>query len=173
MADSLNEPDAAPLAFIDLEASGFGPSSWPVEVGWAFEAGAATSLLIKPHATWTDKYWDGAAQRLHGLSRADLDRDGLDPAIVCRRLNDALAGVRVQSDLLEWDSYWLFRLYSAAGAKQAFALEDFGLLMLPLARGREKALLARAAETAPRRHRAGADALHLQTLYRLAAAPVE
>ena len=87
----------------------------------------------------------------------------------CLRLNAAFAGVKVYSDAPDWDGFWLFRLFSAAGVRQQFPLQDFGRLVRPLAGVREEALLARAARIAPRRHRAKADALHLQTLYRLAA----
>ena len=36
------------LAFLDIEASGFGPGSYPVEVGWTFGDGAGESWLICP-----------------------------------------------------------------------------------------------------------------------------
>jgi hypothetical protein len=47
-------------------------------------------------------------------------------------------------------------------------LKDYGRLMRPLVKGRESSLFAEADRLAPRTHRAAADALHLQTLYRLA-----
>lgn len=160
---------ARTTAFIDLEASGLGARSWPVEIGWAFADGAADSFLVRPDASWTDDAWDSRAESLHGISREALMRDGVDIKDACGRLNAALSGVKVYSDAPDWDGFWLFRLFSASGVRQAFQIQDFGRLVRPLAGVREEALLARAARIAPRRHRARADALHLQALYRLAA----
>lgn len=163
------EPLAAkPLAFIDLEASGLGSKSWPLEVGWAFAAGEPRSFLIRPDDSWTDDAWDADAQRLHGLKRDQLLRDGVPAPEVCRALNAAFDGVRVYSDAPDWDGFWLFRLFAAAGVRQGFTLLDFGRLVRPLLGRGEQAILARAARLAPRRHRAADDARHLQVLYRLA-----
>lgn len=172
MAERLIDTRALPivrrLAFVDIEASGLGSKSWPVEVGWAFEEGAATSILVRPDKSWSDDAWDAGAERLHGLDRARLDAEGLDAREVCAAMNGALVDAEVYSDAPDWDGFWLFRLFSAGGVKQAFALKDFGRLMRPLVDGRESALFQRAARLAPRRHRAADDARHLQTLYRLA-----
>jgi hypothetical protein len=161
--------NARATAFIDLEASGLGARSWPVEIGWAFADGTADSFLVRPDPSWTDDAWDRRAESLHGISREILEREGIDARDACLRLNAALGGVKVFSDAPDWDGFWLFRLFSASGVRQAFQIQDFGRLVRPLAGVREEALLARAARIAPRRHRAKADALHLQTLYRLAA----
>lgn len=172
MAERLIEmplPVARKLAFIDLEASGLGARSWPLEVGWALaESGEPVSLLIKPDNSWSDDAWDANAERLHGLNRMVLERDGKSARDVCNSMNAALAGADVFSDAPDWDGFWLFRLFSAGGVRQAFALKDFGRLLRPLAGARENDLLRRASALAPRRHRAAADALHLRTLYRLA-----
>lgn len=157
-------------AFIDLEASGLGSRSWPVEVGWAFVNGQSDSFLVRPDPSWADDAWDARAEQLHGISRDTLIRDGVDVKDACLRLNAVFAGAKLYSDAPDWDGFWLFRLFSASGVKQTFALQDFGRLVRPLAGVREEALLARAARIAPRRHRAKDDALHLRTLYRLAAA---
>lgn len=162
--------DARPLAFIDLEASGLGATSWPVEVGWAFEKGEAHAMLVRPDAAWLASAWEASAEKLHRLSRADLERDGSQVREVCAAMNAALADCDVYSDSPDWDGFWLFRLFGAAGMKQAFAIHDYGRLVRPLAGVREEALLARAARIAPRRHRAAADAMHLRTLYLLARA---
>lgn len=157
------------MAFIDLEASGLGSRSWPVEVGWAFADGTADSFLVRPDPSWTDDAWDPGAEALHGISRQTLLAEGVGVKDACLRLNAAFAGVKVYSDAPDWDGFWLFRLFSVAGLRQTFAIQDFGRLVRPLAGVREEALLARAARLSPRRHRAKADAIHLQTLHRLAA----
>lgn len=172
MAERLLEmplPVARKLAFIDLEASGLGAKSWPLEVGWAFASGGAPdAILIQPDDLWPDDAWDVAAERLHGLDRDRLVREGKRARDVCHLMNEALFDADVYSDAPDWDQFWLFRLFSAGGVRQVFALKDFGRLIRPLVGGREVDLLKRAASLAPRRHRAAADALHLRTLYELA-----
>ncbi len=172
MAERLIEPappaTARKLAFIDLEASGLGSKSWPVEVGWAFEDGAAQSLLIRPHDSWTDEAWDSRAEALHGLTRARLEEEGVETRAACMALNEAFDGAKVYSDAPDWDGFWLFRLFSAAGVRQSFSILDYGRLIRPLLGQGQGALLERAARLAPRRHRAADDARHLQVLYRLA-----
>jgi hypothetical protein len=167
----LNSPDAVAckIAFIDIEASGLGAKSWPVEVGWALLGGGdAVGMLVLPDNSWSDDAWDSAAQRLHGLERALLERKGIAVREICSAMNAALADADVYSDAPDWDGFWLFRLFSAGGVKQAFTLRDYGRLVRPLASGQEQDLLRRAVKLAPRRHRAAADALHLRTLYELA-----
>ncbi len=170
MAERVLDISPAPrkIAFIDLEASGLGAKSWPVEVGWAFAQGDAKGMLIKPDNSWSDDAWDPAAQRLHGLERSQLMHDGMSATAVCKTMNAALRDAEVYSDAPDWDGFWLFRLFSAGGVKQAFSLHDFGRFIRPLAGAREPDLHQRAARIAPRRHRAAADALFLRTLYGLA-----
>jgi hypothetical protein len=159
----------AQLAFIDLEASGLGPRSWPIEVGWAFEDGSGGSLLISPAPEWPIDAWDPAAERLHGITPKMLSDLGLTAGAACDRLAAALAGCDVYSDAPDWDGFWLMRLFEAAGRKPAIRLGEFSRLMPVLSADARRALLAKADRLAPRRHRAAEDALHLVTLYRLAA----
>ena len=56
---------------IDLEASGFGRGSYPIEVGFALENREIYSFLIKPEADWT--HWSEEAEEIHGISREQLD----------------------------------------------------------------------------------------------------
>ncbi len=157
-------------AFIDFEASGLGFQSWPIEVGWALPDGAAQSALIRPVDHWPDSGWDPAAEALHGISRQSLEQDdfALPVEVVCKRLTAALSAYEVFSDAPDWDGFWLGRLYAAIDEKPPFKLLDFSLLMPPLDADPREELFVRADALAPRQHRAGADALHLQTLYRLA-----
>lgn len=159
---------APPIAFLDFEASGLGAGSWPVEIGWAFESGACESHLIKPVSDWPMSAWDPKAEKMHGIPYERLLAQGEDINSVCKRLNATLGNALIYSDAPDWDSYWLYRLFGASPLKPAFRLRDYGRLMRPLVAGRESALFAEADRLAPRTHRAAADALHLQTLYRLA-----
>lgn len=164
----MNESDFKKAAFIDLEASGLGDKSWPIEVGWGFVEGNPRAMLIRPHETWRRSEWDPDAEALHGISVAELERDGAEPRDVCRILNTALGGSTVYSDALDWDGFWLYRLYSVGRAKPAFALKDFAEVIRPLPSEIIATLVARADAEAPRRHRAGSDVAHMQALYRMA-----
>ena len=155
-------------AFIDFEASGLNARSWPIEAGWAFEDGEPASVLISPAANWPMDAWETTAETLHGLDVSTLKKDGVSAAAACSALNEALGDFEVFSDAPEWDAFWLYRLFDAAKLKPAFSIRSFGELISPMIVGREDAVLAAAAVEAPRRHRAAADARHLQTLHRLA-----
>lgn len=159
---------ARKIAFIDLEASGLGSKSWPVEVAWTFTEGPPAAFLIRPDEAWPDEAWEEGAEALHGISRDDLRRDGVSIREVCTALNQALAEAEVFSDAPDWDGFWLIRLFTAGGVRQEFSIHDYAKLVSPIIADQGKEILARAAHLAPRRHRAGADVTHLQTLYRLA-----
>jgi hypothetical protein len=158
------------IAFIDLEASGLGTASWPIEVGWCFTTGRPDAILIKPDEDWAEEAWDPAAEILHGISRKKLARSGKSPGEVCARVNQALAGARVYSDAPDWDGFWLYRLFSAVKMRQAFKLLDFADLfdlVSPEAFAQAK---EQAQAKAPHRHRARDDVLHMRLLYEFAGA---
>lgn len=157
------------LAFIDFEASGLGARSWPIEVGWAFEDGAGESFLVSPAPDWSMEFWDPKAERLHGISALMLSDLGVSAAAACDRIGAALGPCAVYSDAPDWDGFWLMRLYDAAGQRPPIRLRDFRQLMPDLTAEARAAFLQRADRLAPRRHRAAEDALHLATLYKLAA----
>lgn len=159
------------LAFIDFEASGLGPKTWPIEVGWAGEDGAGESFLINPAPDWSMEYWDPRAEKLHCITPRMLSDLGVNVAAACDRLAAGLAGKTVYSDAPDWDGFWLMRLFDAGGRKCPIRLKDFTRLMPALDDEEKRQLIARADGLAPRRHRAAEDALHLFTLYRLAMRP--
>ena len=162
-------PATSAIAFVDLEASGLNAQSWPIEAGWVHADGAEpVSILIKPAEDWKETGWDRQAAGLHGISREQLQREGVDLVTACRRLNAVFAGCTVYSDAPDWDSFWLYRLFTSARMRQSFQLSNFADFVRPLMVGREDAILDEAEKLAPRRHRAGADARHLQTIYQLA-----
>jgi len=158
------------VAFIDFEASGLSPKSWPVEIGWAFADGDPVAHLIRPDESWPVAAWDPAAETLHGLSQKILHKKGEEPGKICEIANQALAGFDVYSDAPDWDGFWLYRLFNVARVKPAFVLRDFTSVMGEIAVDRQKALFEIAQRSAPRRHRAADDARHLQTLFNLACA---
>lgn len=145
------------IAFLDVEASGPGELTFPVEVGWAFPDGRCEAHLIRPAALWLGLRWDPAAEELHGLSLERLLNEGEDVAAVAWRLNAALAGKRVHSDAPLADQAWLDALFREAGCEQEFVLRGVGELLPGGPLPAEARALADAA--APVRHRAGSDAL--------------
>ena len=70
---------------------------------------------------WT--HWDVAAERIHGLDRARLLREGLPPAEVVRRLEAALEGMIVFSDAPDFDAGWLDALYAVVARQRTFRIE--------------------------------------------------
>lgn len=101
------------LVFMDFEASSLGKRSFPVEVAWVFEDGRSEAHLIRPAPGWQD--WDAGSERIHGLSRAVLERDGAPHDMVARRMIDALTGHDLLASAPSWDGKWLSVLLRAAG----------------------------------------------------------
>lgn len=152
---------------IDIEASGFGRGSYPIEVGYVLPDGRCYCTLIRPEPGW--EHWDGAAERLHGISR-DLLRDhGRAAADVSRHLNEALAGQTVYTDGWNNDYTWLAVLFDAANLQPSFRLENLRQLLDEDEAGRWHDTKRNVESTqACHRHRASSDARVLQcTLLRV------
>jgi hypothetical protein len=124
--------------------------------------------LIKPSAEWRVDAWDRAAENLHGIPFAVLDERGVEPAAVCDVLSEALRSAHVYSDAPDWDAFWMMRLYEAAGRRADIEIRDLGLALPRLSAAAQSAIADEAERIAPRTHRAGCDAQHLQALFRLA-----
>jgi hypothetical protein len=159
--------DAALPAFLDVEASGFGRDSYPVEVGFVLPDGRSHCTLIRPEPQWT--HWDPQAEQMHHISRSSALRHGKEPAAVARMLNDELHGRTVYSDGWLNDYTWLGVLFEAANMVPAFKLESLRrLLSEDEADHWHEVKLAVGSELHLQRHRASADARLLQlTLHRL------
>lgn len=156
------------IAFVDVEASGLGPHSWPIEVGWGFTGSDPRAILIKPADNWSMNAWEKPAEKLHGISPIQLVTEGKKPIEAALVLNAALGGATVYSDAPDYDSFWLFRLYDAAGIKPNYRLHDLGDLLRPIWTREPKELVDLAMTTAPHIHRAAADVRHLQQMYSIA-----
>ncbi|WP_027857661.1 3'-5' exonuclease [Marinobacterium jannaschii] len=110
------------FVYIDLEASGLGPDSYPIEVAWKDSAdGSSDNFLIDPARVEGWDYWDEFAEELHGIAPEDLAGQ-LCARESARRLNRSLLGRKVISDALEFDSFWMRRLFAAAEMKPSFDL---------------------------------------------------
>jgi DNA polymerase III epsilon subunit-like protein len=102
------------LLAIDVEASGLGPQSYPIEIGWcALDGSRRGSVLIRPEFDWGAAAWDEMAEALHGITRAMLRRDGVPARDACRLFRDAADGCDLASDGNQDDQAWLNRLFEA------------------------------------------------------------
>ncbi len=112
---------STPPAFLDIEASGFGRDSYPIEIGFVLSDGEAWCSLVRPEPGWT--HWDPAAQALHGITRELALRHGRPVVDVASELNRRLRGQTVYSDGWAHDYAWLALLFEAAGRTPAFRLD--------------------------------------------------
>lgn len=152
---------------IDVEASGFGVGSYPIEVGVVMGDGRTHCRLIRPEPDW--RHWEPAAEAVHCLDRQTLERVGRPAEEVAHWLNGLLHGRVVYSDAWGQDYAWLSRLYDAAQSQPTFRLEALaGLLAdaeMSIWHSAREAVESRLGE---RRHRASNDARVLQqTLQRV------
>lgn len=146
---------------LDIEASGFGRRSYPIEVGYALPDGRANCMLVRPVEGWT--HWDTTAERVHGITRRTLAEHGRAPLEVARALNRDLAGLTVYCDGWAHDYPWLAALFEEAGLSPTFRLDTVNVLfdearLAQLDQARRTAL----AELGLQRHRASNDARALQ-----------
>ncbi len=146
---------------LDIEASGFGRRSYPIEVGYVLPDGRSVCMLVQPAPEWT--HWDDEAERVHGIGRETLLAHGHDVREVAQRLNSDLRGLTVYCDGWAHDYTWLAGLFEAAGMRAAFRLESVSALLDEahlerLDAARQQAL----ARMGLNRHRASNDARALQ-----------
>ena len=112
---------------IDIEASGFGINSYPIEVGVITSDGRRFCRLIKPLHNWT--HWDEQAEQLHGIAKDDLQRHGVDARRVCLQLNAFLQNTTAYSDGWTVDSSWIRRLFDEAGVLMSFRVSPLELIL--------------------------------------------
>lgn len=153
----------API-IIDVEASGFGAGSYPIEIGFILPDGTTSCFLIKPLDDWT--HWDTSAEQIHGIQRESLGKLGRTVTEVAQLLNDQLAGCIVYSDGWSNDLSWLALLFECSGIPQRFRLESLRAIL-------DEQQIERWHETKEQvqlelnlnRHRASADARILQLTF--------
>jgi hypothetical protein len=180
------------LVFLDIEASGLDERSYPIEIGWVDEDGDGDSVLVQPLFHWT--YWSRKSESVHHLTREFLASHGAPVAASASRVADAVRGNIVVVDEPEWDGHWLRMLLAEAGLDPQYELRGLSQLMTTALAGLEDVLQSpggdgeadqraelaslkksiaqdardHAVRTAPRCHRAKADALHAWTMWRRA-----
>ncbi|WP_339231364.1 hypothetical protein MHH62_16285 [Pseudomonas sp. FSL L8-0168] len=141
-----------PSFFIDFEASGIAPDSYPIEVAVVSNE-TWFSSLIKPASYWT--HWSFDAQDMHGLTQDHLLQEGDAPPTVAERMNQLFSGQVLCSDSPQ-DVFWLDVLYEAADLMPTFELKPLEVLV-----GREAACDIYRLLPTTRRHRALHDATAL------------
>ncbi len=154
-------------AVLDVEASGFGRNSYPIEVGFVLPDGHAYCTLVRPEPQWT--HWDEKAEQLHHIPRAIIEQRGMAATEVARKLNQDLRGQTVYSDGWANDYSWIGALFDAADMTPSFKLENLRVLLNEEEADRWHVVKQQISnERGAQRHRASSDARLLQlTLQRL------
>lgn len=149
---------------IDIEASGFGAMSYPIEVGVALADGQRHSMLICPLEDWT--HWEDSAESLHQISRDTLLAHGQSVHEVTGFLNTLLDGQSTYSDGWVVDRPWMTRLFHAARVPMQFTLSPIEQVMTePQIERWDTVKLQVIDESAATRHRASFDAWIIQQTY--------
>lgn len=163
--------------FLDIEASGLGSDSYPVEVGWGdTETNAVEAHLINPVEVpeW-DAPMDPVARDMHGLTRDFLRSHGEAPTAVAARMNEALRG-RTAYASSAFDFMWMGALFPDGG--RAFELALTNVLWSQLLAGPEAGERVERAEAEAwkrlwwagwRPHRVETDVRHLMEMHRILA----
>jgi hypothetical protein len=158
-----HSPTIIPIV-LDIEASGFGAGSYPIEVGAVLRSGRSVSYLIRPEPEWL--HWSLEGEATHGIRREQLEREGLPVRYVAQALNELLKGEVVYTDGWGVDSSWLSLLYEHAGMSRAFRLESLNQIMkekqFDIWEETKQQVIQ---ESNLRRHRAGTDAVILQKTF--------
>lgn len=152
-------------SIIDIEASGFGPASYPIEIGVALDDPVKYCALIRPAPDWT--FWDSEAEKIHGITRDMLEAHGKPVREVASQFNALLAGKTLYSDGWVVDRPWLTTLFHAARMEMTFRVSPLELILSEFQMGHWHPTRQRVIkDMAGRRHRASHDAWAIQETYR-------
>lgn len=116
--------------FLDIEASGLGSGTFPIEVAYASSMGDKNEYLIKPTDDWLQHgvWCSNAEVNIHNISCEMLVQNGVNIFEVANALNTALCGKLVLCNDLEYDGVWLTQLFKAANVSVMFSLTDIRYL---------------------------------------------
>ncbi len=150
-----------PPVVLDIEASGFGLGSYPIEIGFIDSHGQSWCSLVRPQPDW--QHWDPNAAAVHKITREHLAQRGRSPEEIVQILNDRLRGQVVYSDAWAHDYTWLNRLYEVADRSPTYKLDNLRQLLSDSEAARWHEVKRRVAlSMGLERHRASADARVLQ-----------
>ncbi|MFP4420828.1 MAG: hypothetical protein ACLFRG_09835 [Desulfococcaceae bacterium] len=112
---------------IDVEASGFGGASYPIEIGVALNDGKKFCTLILPAPDWT--HWDKNAEKVHRVARDILETYGKPIGVVTERLNELLNGTTLYTDGWVVDKPWLTTLFHVARKPMKFSVSPLEMIL--------------------------------------------
>lgn len=146
---------------IDVEASGFGPSSYPIEIGLVMETGDKYCTLVAPAPDWT--HWDRSAEDVHRIPRDILETYGKPARTVAEDLNGLLDGRTVYTDGWVVDKPWITKLFHEGQVEPRFRTSALEMILSEDQMTRWHATKDRVLdELNLTRHRASYDALVIQ-----------
>ncbi len=153
-----------PPAILDIEASGFGLGSYPIEVGFVTSDGEPWCSLVRPETDW--QHWDPHAEAVHGITREHLQQHGRSSRDIALALNDRLNGQTIYSDAWAHDYTWLNRLFEVANLRPHFKLDNLRILLTDAQAATWHDVKRHVFQSLnSQRHRASADARLLQQTY--------
>ena len=112
---------------IDLEASGFGADSYPIEVGIVLSGGERYCSLICPKDDWT--HWSEEAESYHQIPRSNLIQFGKSAEHVANELNRLLNNQTVYTDGWVVDKPWLITLFYRAKVPMQFRISALDMIL--------------------------------------------
>lgn len=150
---------------IDVEASGFGVASYPIEVGVALDDDTKYCSLILPAADWN--HWDSEAEKVHRIARDILETYGKPIPEVAAHMNRLLDGRTLYTDGWVVDKPWLTALFHKARMEMTFWVSPLEMILseAQMARWHETKNQV-LSEVRKHRHRASFDAWIIQETYR-------
>lgn len=156
----LNTPN-----IIDIEASGFGDESYPIEIGLVLSNGVKFCTLVLPSKGWV--HWNEEAEQVHHISRETLKIYGRPVVEVALELNKRLEGLTLYSDGWVVDKPWLTTLFYASGMDMKFSVSPLEMILSEAQMDvwhetKEKIIIKGNIQ----RHRASNDAWVIQETYR-------
>jgi hypothetical protein len=153
-------------SIIDLEASGFGRDSYPIEVGFVLGNGNSFCSLIKPAEGW-DR-WDESAEQVHGITQEVLLKVGKPVSEIAGIINKQLSGETIYSDAWGNDSSWLGLLFDEANTPMKFKMDSIRSLLTEEQAAIWHETKEKVIESTPlKRHRASSDAAIIQITYEM------
>jgi hypothetical protein len=150
---------------IDVEASGFGARSYPIEVGVVLDDDTKYCSLIMPAPDWD--HWDKDAEKVHGIARHILEAHGSPVDEVAANLNALLEGKTIYTDGWVVDKPWLTTLFYKARMRMRFSVSALEMILSEQQMERWHDTKDRIlTEVARQRHRASFDAWVIQETYK-------
>jgi len=149
---------------VDVEASGFGGTSYPIEVGVALDDDTKYCSLILPVPEW--EHWDTDAEKVHRIARDILETHGRPVREVALQMNALLEGRNLYTDGWVVDSPRLTTLFHKAQVQMTFRISPLEMILTEQQMGRwhhtKDQVLS---EVKKHRHRASFDAWLIQETY--------